>query len=57
MGVFCSRSNQTKRQMGRLLSIFSYPIILYQKLESYCSSGFGGVVIIIIIIIIIIILI
>ena len=38
---------ETKRQIGRLLAIFScpYPSNICTKLESYCFSGFGGVVI------------
>ena len=47
MGVFCCHGNQTKRQTGRLLAIFNcpYPFNIWTKLESYCFSGFGGLVI------------
>ena len=47
MGVFCCLGNQTKRQIGRLLAIFScpYPFNICTKLESYYFSGFGDVVI------------
>ena len=47
MRVFSCHGNKTNRQIGRFLAIFNcpYPSNMYTKLESYCFSGFGGVVI------------
>ena len=47
MGDFWSHGNQTKRQITTILAILNcpYPSNIYTKLESYCFSGFEGVVI------------
>ena len=47
MENFCCHGNQTKKQIGRLITIFNcpYPFNICTKLESYCFSGFGRVVI------------
>ena len=45
--AFCCHGNQTKRQIIIILTILTcmYPSNICTKSESYCFSGFGGVVI------------
>ena len=47
MGAFCCHGNRTKRQITIILAILNcpYPSNIRTKLESYCFSGFEGVVI------------
>ena len=47
MGAFCFNSNQTTRQITKILAILKcpYQINISTKLESYCFSDFVGDVI------------